>query len=365
MPQTFWIRRRIAMEWPGEKVLIRVFEIIERFGIGVARPAQIRREGKARAEVRRYEELLDARTKRDVEAVLRGEATTNLPLLSRPNERVAPSAPQPNDIKVRREPWLVAFPAETSAAVVELAAFRERLDSVEKLLNLRAVHRMAEEEAEHFPDSPLPDERPTAEWRRAWRDGAERVEEETMRRLWARVLHGEAVAPGTYSVRTMETLRLLGRNEAQALAKVGARATGAYLLKVGNHSEGGVEGVSFHELLLLQECGMLEGVTGELNFNSEAGFQCGQQYVIDLPSLSCGWALRLVFANPATVKVGTHSVTAVGQQLIALGRFEPDRAYLRKVVERISKAVGMEASAVLLIRVETVPPHRIKSEEQL
>ena len=49
---------RGGFTWPGENVCVRIIELIQNFGIGVASPHQIRREGKARADVRRYEALL-------------------------------------------------------------------------------------------------------------------------------------------------------------------------------------------------------------------------------------------------------------------------------------------------------------------
>ena len=53
------------MQFPGEQLVIRIWETMERLGVGLLSPRQIKREGKARAQVRRDELLLDARTQQD------------------------------------------------------------------------------------------------------------------------------------------------------------------------------------------------------------------------------------------------------------------------------------------------------------
>src|SRR4051794_28306769 len=88
------------MTWvPGEALLIKFWETVEKFGTGLLSPAQIRREGKARAEVRRYEMLRDAQTKRDVEDLLAGRRTIDAQGKLLPaSERASPQhLPPPED----------------------------------------------------------------------------------------------------------------------------------------------------------------------------------------------------------------------------------------------------------------------------
>ncbi len=172
----------MEINWPGENVCLRILELIHGGVAGIASPSQIRREGKARAEVRRFEALLDAQTKRDTDAILRGEATaTNIPLLARPQDRLALPDAAAEGLKAWREPQLepvLAVGPATPNQLVELAEVKARIERVERLINLRAVHRLAEEEAEHYADRPLPEARPSGEWMKAWQDGAERVDED-------------------------------------------------------------------------------------------------------------------------------------------------------------------------------------------
>src|SRR5580700_8270659 len=123
------------MPFPGEQFIIRVWETMERCGVGLLSPAQIKREGKARAEVRRAELLLDARTRQDLEDVKAGRKWLD--------ER-GHLLPAPHREENRAEPTLLIPPMEPNA-LLELAAQREAVRATEKLLNIRQIAVYAEE----------------------------------------------------------------------------------------------------------------------------------------------------------------------------------------------------------------------------
>ena len=66
----------MIMEFPGEKLLIRLWETLAEKGIGsILRPWQIRRVGRANIDVRAQELLLLAQAERDAEDIRSGRKT--------------------------------------------------------------------------------------------------------------------------------------------------------------------------------------------------------------------------------------------------------------------------------------------------
>ena len=64
------------MEFPGEKLVIRLWETVTEKGIGgLMSPWQARREGWAQADIRRNERLVLAQTERDIEDIRSGRKT--------------------------------------------------------------------------------------------------------------------------------------------------------------------------------------------------------------------------------------------------------------------------------------------------
>ena len=254
------IEWRVRLDWPGEKVCIRVIDLLERFGIGILRPAQIRRTARARAEVRREEALLDAQTRVDSKALSAGDAAA-FGRLSAPRDALPPS---PRGLSVRQEPQIGITHLTTPTEVIQMATLRARVDAVEKLLNLRAVHRLVEKEAERYGDRSPPPFGPSADWVSAWKEGAERVEEGDLRLLWARVFCEEVMDPRSYSKRTLEILKVLGHDEALVLSKIAPRVTHGSLLHTGDNNDELVDGIPFKECLMMEEAGILVATGGSI-----------------------------------------------------------------------------------------------------
>ena len=135
------------MTWfPGEGLLIKLWETVDKFGTGLLSPVQIRREGKARADVRRYETLRDAETKRDVEELQAGRRILDvrgklLPGPESPSPHLLPALgaaenPAAHDIKEK------SISHET-IQIMQWARMIDDLEAAKRLLNLRNTVRMA------------------------------------------------------------------------------------------------------------------------------------------------------------------------------------------------------------------------------
>jgi hypothetical protein len=210
--------------FPGEKILIRLWETVERFGTGLASPMQIRRTGKARTEIRRYEMLSDAQTKKDADDVMAGRLkfdTSSGKLIS---AIASEEAQGKKDIEL--------FVAHHNETILLTEQTREKVDSIYRLLNLRRIIAMAEEQMEITGSTTTTEEATAADntttteetdqsidpdWAYRWKERASQISTEEMQRLWAKILAGECNNPGSYSLRTLDLLFLLGKKKQNGL----------------------------------------------------------------------------------------------------------------------------------------------------
>jgi hypothetical protein len=306
-------------QFPGEKLLIRLWETVERFSIGMLSPMQIRREGLERAKVRRNELLIEAQARRDVHLIESGlayldEKGTVIPWQSPDDSVVAPAANERD--------------------LCKLARSRATQQSLRELINLRRVITHAEEEVLADDDAaPLSDDSISEDWLNSWRLGAEAVANEQMQRLWGRLLVGEVGNPGSFCLRTVHLLRTLSVDEARLVERIGR-----YLLDssfVSRAIEATTSaGITQLDLLKLEELGILSGVqTNATNLTQtfkSHNINGTQRMAIVIPYLGRK-VIVVTREEGAGFSYMTRSVllvTRVGRELLSLGRFDPNDEYL-------------------------------------
>lgn len=144
-------------------------------------------------------------------------------------------------------------------------------DSFRKQKNLDAIAAMATESLLALPP---PDgrslgddevqEAPTElddDWLNAFANRAENASSERLRRVWARVLAGEIRSPGAFSLSTIRFLEALDAEIAQAFALEAEEVLNDDFIPLAE----GISGERFFRLKLLEECGLLFGVTGNVH----------------------------------------------------------------------------------------------------
>ena len=203
------------MESPGEKLIIKLWETLVEKGIGsLLLPWQMKREGRARNEVRREELLTIAQIELEVANIRAGRKRFDLPGSVRliPGPVVAPATAHIDDAS-RAEPTLEI------QAVARLALSNSATDAVRGEINTSKAVIFAEDILSN--DSQIPPERPIDEdWLFTWRDFAGKVSTEDLQRLWGSILAGEVKSPGSFSIRTLEFLRGLSKSDADQISQL-------------------------------------------------------------------------------------------------------------------------------------------------
>jgi hypothetical protein len=304
------------MDIPGEKLLIKLWETIADKGIGsLLKPWQIRREGRAAIGVRRDELLTLAQSEVDAAAIRSGQKLL-LPdgtLSNQPTEKDVVLLPeQPY------EPPLLLN-------IEEVADRNARAESIRREISISKAVIHAEEELSQDSQEPSA-AKVSDDWLLRWRDCAAGVSSEELQSLWGKVLAGEVKNPGRYSLRTLEFLRNLSQDEAKAIEKVSQFVVSDVIFR-GDEALLKSEGVSLALLLSLQELNIVSGV-GALGL--EITWSSLLQDRFHQVLISYGRVLLVTHADATrTLKIHIYQLTGLGRQILRLGTFQANDAYLR------------------------------------
>ena len=296
-----------SLNFPGEKLVIRLWETVAEKGVSaLGRPWQIRREGRALADVQREELLMLAQTEQDVKDIRSGRKNVDTKYqLTELHEQASP---------------------------LEIVHRNRIAHDIRSEVNIRKALLKAEAELEDDPQTP-PARPVDDDWLFRWRDAASMVSSEELQSLWGRVLAGEIKSPGSFSLRTLDFLKNISHNEALNIAKLAPFVLDNDFIFRSDDKLLNSEGIKFGFLLDLQNLGITCGV-------DVAGLKI--EFVSNDPD-----KFRHAFVSHTRVLIVTHEdaseklelkiygLTSLGKQIFKLGIFEPHENYLRSVGQAI------------------------------
>jgi hypothetical protein len=295
---------------PGERLLIKIWQTVTERGIGgLLNPWQMRREGKARADVHRVEMQNLAQGYRDQLDILAGRKKLDdrgRLIECKPAE--PPNVPA-SDSRSATDP---------NQAVPLLERLRKEQDRrlLERAINVTATIAMAEDEASSVADENVSDKPVDPDWFARWRVNAEEIQDDEMRRLWARILTGETAKPGRFSLHTLDFMRRLAKEDAALIEKVAPFVCGREVIR---HDLLASNGIDLHALMELQDLGVMSGVEAQL-----AKTWTDSQIILRY------WnkALLARSTEVKTLMLPIYGVTKVGGQVMSLGKFQANNEYI-------------------------------------
>lgn len=160
-------------------------------------------------------------------------------------------------------------PADVSAeklSLPERAQSRESYQSQLEQENTEQVTRYATEQilqAEEVSEEPVDDD-----WIKRFFGHAKDVSTDQMQMLWGKILAGEVVKPGSFSLRTLDSVRNLSQEEARIFTKVCKYTVHSspknLMFFYDAHSEffDKEVGINYEDTLLLEEAGLLTPYVG-------------------------------------------------------------------------------------------------------
>ncbi len=177
-------------------------------------------------------------------------------------QQIAALAKAKTDIKVRELQFdALSQRVETLLSerpdLAERARMRVLTREIEGVLNIEAIADAAATELPNdVSDKPL-----DADWRRKFFLEAENVCDADMQLLWGKILAGEIAAPGTFSVRSLDTLRRLSRSEAEIFQRACSLAMkDGWIALPSQDLNVALElfGLPFDSILALRDAGLLQ-----------------------------------------------------------------------------------------------------------
>ena len=306
------------MDVPGEKLLIRLWETLDGAACGLLNPWQIRRVGRARNAVLREERLILAQAERDAEDIRAGRKS-----LAADGELVEFVSHGTQDTS-RKEASITGLAATAQRNLLSREMRRE--------VNVGKAVLHAQAELEDDAREP-PSGRVGEDWISRWRDSASQVSDEELQTLWGRVLAGEIKSPGTFSLRTLEFLKNLSKQDAEEIAKLAPFVVeGSLFLTTQSIWES--VGITLGFLLRLHDLGLVEvtpdarGVTRTFASSQKDRFELG------LVAFNRGLMVTDQDADK-TLSLQARRLTSVGKEVLKLGHFLPNEPALRQLGQTI------------------------------
>lgn len=310
------------MEYPGEKIVLKMWETLVEKGVGsLLQPWHTVRIGRAAAEVRRGEMLLLAQAERDAADLRAGRKTLNADgrLIGVDDESGVCNASDRSSGRIEPVIGLELAVAKANAS--------DAADKVRSEINVSRAIICAEQELLRDTGLP-PTEAIEDDWLHMWKDYSSKVSAEGLQRLWGSVLAGEIKSPGKYSIRTLEFLKLLSRREAELITKIAPFGIGGIIPR-GSFEYLWSKGLTYGQLMHLQSIGVIQGLDA---FSLEKKYVSAKSNRFAVVMNSHGRCLLVEHDDPLkTFTLEVCSFTHVGAQLLALGKFEHDEGYLRAI----------------------------------
>ena len=172
------------------------------------------------------------------------------------------------------------------------------------------------------------------DWLSRFFNSVENISDSDMQILWAKILAGEVKQPKTYSLRTLETLKNLSKDEALLFQKVAPYVfcgeTNKYITSNANLLV--KYGINYDDIILLNECGLL-------TLTSSMGISMNLRKGQDPKEIIYNEKIALIFDGKndedSEIIIRVHKLTTTGKELFDVVKKEPNEEYILDLAETI------------------------------
>jgi len=316
---------------------------------GILKPGQLRREGMAVIDVEYNRELALTQAKLDAQAIIDGKKSYSIEQKRLISNETSISFVQP--IPASEESQASA-PMQHALEVLAAEKLKNEINVAQA-----AMHAEAELAGETLEP---PEALPSADWVTRWRDSAEKVSQDEMQQLWGRILAGEIKKPGTYSLRALEVIRNLSKEDAELISTIANYRSNDFIFRPESQDFFEKKGLHFSTLMELQDLGLIGGVESiGLGLQIKAppeeslkGFFVFTRYVVSYSSEEMG----------KSFSVPVYTISKMGRQIIGLAKAEDDLPYIALLKDQLVKN-GCKASVHEIVEMNSNGEFRYKREE--
>jgi hypothetical protein len=221
--------------------------------------------------------------------------------------------------------------AKHDPEVVQRAAHSLLSKEVRRQTNRESIARKTIENL--AKDPPAETTTPDDDWLNIFERYAEDASSDRLQDLWGRILSGQLRKPKAFS---LQTLRFVSELDEQIVALF--EKWSPYVINGDYIPNPPREGEGFTDLLHLEDCGLISGVTGQLTktykgpVNAEHTVPEGDQKTIGLPFQFKDHLLLATLRTPISVVILNVLLTRVGREIFSItktkGSLEPITAFV-------------------------------------
>lgn len=234
-------------------------------------------------------------------------------------------------------------------------------ESIRQERNLENVIDIASGELSYQNDN-VSDAPVDEDWISRFFNIAKDVNSEEMQCIWGKILAGEIASPGSFSLRTLDTIRNIGKKEADAFQKIlpiVVKGGGTFFITSDNDLLKKY-GIIYSEILLLKECGLINSDFG-LNINKTIG---------QGDKLTCfNDKLAVIIQGTDTEKVKISfdimALTHVGVELFNILLFKPNKDSILDLAEVIRQSNKKADVAIAVYEVTQITENAIYYDESV
>ncbi len=295
----------------GEKLRVAIWESLVDKGIGGwLAPWQLKRMGRASRENTRLEKLALIHLENEIKAIESGDKVFDVQ-----TGRVLPSDAALIDDQGRVEPYI-----DTQKVVAGIMA-QDTVRAIRSEINVIKAAAFAEDILNQDENDSIPQQSIDNDWLLTWRDCASRVSSDELQQLWGKLLAGEFVSPGSFSLRTLEFIKNLSVADAHLIGRLAPFVFDSNKIAADKKEILEKAGLSFDDLLSLQDLSVLTGVIAPLItiYKSTGG-----------PVVISAQDKKLIFPDvkDGQVEYNVFILTKLGIELLSLSESVADTEYL-------------------------------------
>jgi len=203
------------------------------------------------------------------------------------------------------------------------------IQQIKEQINVNSILGNVLDEALNYKED-VSSEMPSEDFFWKWYDGAKQVSDKEIQDLWAKVLAGEIKKPNSFSLRTIEFVKTLDKNDADLIARISHfRLLGDNIFNDKDFFES--IGIRLEDLLALQELQVIQ-MSGLGSFTWNLNFSEDRHQIIN--GKRC-----LIFRkmDEKTYSYPIIKVTKVGKEVMSLVDIVVNEQYVSKLKEHLVK----------------------------
>jgi len=241
---------------------------------------------------------------------------------------------------------------ENNYPINERAQERLSFQENKRQQNIESITQSAFNNLENEPD--VSDEKVDDDWTTRFFNYAQDISNEEMQNLWGRILSGEVKRPNSFSLRTLDIVRNLTKQDAEVFMKIANYAIydnrETFLYNQNDTLE--KLGLSFNDIALMQEIGLL--YSGQFLTYTFFKAKGNERTVFDFGE-------NLVFfdrkENTPDQNISIISFTKTGKELLSLVERKPKFEYIQYFAKAFKHSLVELKFAPIIERINTSIKH--------